>query len=157
MFFNILYSFFPLCHDLQKCKTSVIFVQENKLTYQNNDETLTQKNGDFSCLGLEDLREIKPWMTGFVLISGGSSLGCAVPIWFLLLMLKVFILYEGIILQCKQTLKPFNTPRSKTFAVLLKQIFIQRTYLVSNLYWPKLTLFAHLFVKIEFGSQSIRV
>lgn len=43
----------------------------------------------------------------------------------------------------------------KTFAVLLIQIFIQRTYLVSNLCWPRLTVFTHLFIKIEFGSQSI--
>lgn len=42
----------------------------------------------------------------------------------LLLMLEVFILYEEIILQCKQTLKPSNTPwRRRLPSCLYKYLF----------------------------------
>lgn len=42
----------------------------------------------------------------------------------LLLMLEVFILYEEIILQCKQTLKPSNTPRRRRLpSCLYKYLF----------------------------------
>lgn len=72
---------FFLRPQVTKWQNKRYFEQEEQTNLSEKWRNSRTKIGDFSSHGLYDLREIKPWMTGYVLISCGSSLGCAVPIW----------------------------------------------------------------------------